>query len=104
MHQSYLTSPRPPFSLHLHALWKHTVNQVCPTNVIEGPKIWARAAVSVDRRLMWKVSEESLIMRIVCDYNLLPLVKELHIQGIVEHLNLYILLPKNEVEINAVYL
>ena len=43
-------------------------------------------------------------MRIVRDYNLLPLVKELHIQGIVEHFNLYILFRKNEVEINAVYL
>ena len=43
-------------------------------------------------------------MRIVRYYILLPLVKELHIQGNVENFNLYILFPKNEVEINAVYL
>jgi len=55
------------------------------------------------QKLIWDVSEKSLIMRTGRDYNLLPLVKELHIQGIVEHFNLYIVFPKNEVEINAVY-
>jgi len=44
-------------------------------------------------------------MRIVRDYNLLPLVKRvIYIKGIVEHFNLYTLFPKNKVEINATHL
>lgn len=83
---------------------EHTVNQVWHTNVIEGLKIWVSAAGHVHQRLIWNVSEKEFDhTRIVRNCNPLPLVKELHIQGIVEHLNLYILFPKNEVEINAVY-
>jgi hypothetical protein len=63
------------------------MNQVWHSNVTEGLKIWPSAAVHTHERLIWKVSEKRMIMRIVCECNLLPLVKELNILGIVEHFN-----------------
>jgi hypothetical protein len=49
-----LSPSPPPFSLHFHALWKHTMNQVWHSNVIEGLKIWAGAAVHVHERFNMK--------------------------------------------------